>query len=131
MQLIGERMTETIVARIRRGVNAADQSAKPLKPTTKARKDGTPYASQSYAVQKQRKGLPGIRNWVLTGATLSSAGVLNASENTVTIGFRNMKADIIAHVNNRRELAFAVSPADRQVFEAAVREAGQGFIRVE
>lgn len=107
---IGNVMAETIITRIKSGVNAADNQSKALKPGRNGKK--------GYPDYKMSRGRAPIRDWFFRGLTLGSLKVVRASENSVTIGFVNPQADLIATINNRRELAFAVSPNDKKTLEA-------------
>jgi hypothetical protein len=100
MTVIGNFMCDRIRRRIESGTNVDDAPAKPLKP--------------GYEKLKVRRGLMPIRDWTWRGRTLRSLAVKSASENHVTIGFTDAQSDQIAHVNNLRERAFGVSPADRK-----------------
>ena len=100
MTTIGNFMCDRIRRRIESGANADDTPTKPLKP--------------GYEKAKSRRGLNPVRDWTWRGRTLRSLAVKSASENHVTIGFTDPQADMIAHVNNLRERAFAVSLADRK-----------------
>src|SRR5690349_12314645 len=100
MQSIGQVMADTIIARIKSGNNVNDSASKALKP--------------GYAKSKIRHGRAPIRDWYRRGLTLGSLKVKSASENRVVVGFVNPQADMIAHINNRRERAFGVSPNDRK-----------------
>ena len=106
MTVIGNFMCDRIRRRIESGVNADDNPSKPLKPC--------------YEKLKSRRGLNPVRDWTWRGRTLRSLTVKSASENHVTIGFTNPQADMIAHVNNLRERAFGVSPADRKALQEIV-----------
>jgi hypothetical protein len=120
---IGEVLKDSILARIRSGLNAEDNPAKPLKPSVGKR--------QSYADRKRAKGLQPIRDWTWRGRTLRSMAVLSASPNRGVIGFTDAQTDVIAHINNQRERAFGVSPKDREKLIAAVREVQTGVAIVK
>jgi hypothetical protein len=106
---IGSVMLDTITSRIRSGVNAQDSPAKPLNP--------------AYAKRKLRRNRSPIRDWSWRGFTLGSAKVKVASEDSVTIGFINAQANLIATVNNRIEKAWGESPRDREIRIAVIRAA--------
>lgn len=105
---IGSVMLDTIITRIRSGVNAQDTPARPLNP--------------AYAKRKIRRNRSPIRDWSWRGFTLASAKVKVASEDSVTIGFINAQANLIATANNRIEKAWGESPRDRETRFAVIRE---------
>jgi hypothetical protein len=113
METIGIALANSIRSRIRAGVNAEDNPAKPLK--SKGPRGG-------YAGWKARLGLNPLRDWTVRGRTLRSLQVKTVSENRGVIGFTDDQSDRIAHINNLREKAFGVSPNDHQVFLEAVRQ---------
>jgi hypothetical protein len=112
MQQIGQVVLDSIITRIQKGVNALDQPAKPLKPGRNGKK--------GYPDYKIARGLQPIRDWTLRGKTMRALKVKSANENRVVLGFLDPQSDAIAHFNNLRERAFAVSPNDQKVFAAAV-----------
>jgi hypothetical protein len=118
MQRIAQAGLDSISARIRRGENCDDAPAKPLKPgrTVNGKK------LRGYPDYKMAHGLQPIRDWVgFRGKTMRSLKVKAANENRAVIGFVDPEADMIAHINNRREKQFGVSPKDRIAVNAAVR----------
>jgi hypothetical protein len=106
MLSLGNILADTIRDRIGSGLNGADVPGRPL--------------AAKYAEKKARMGKEPIRNWTLTGKTLRSLRCLAANENRALVGFNNPIAGRIAHWNNLKERAFAVSPRNRQVLVAAV-----------
>ena len=113
MLAIGNVVAESIKGRIQGGLNINDQPAKPLKPGRNGRR--------GYPEDKVRRGLMPYRDWTWTGRTLRSLKVTQASENRCVIGFTSPNADAIAHLNNRRERAFGVSPMDRKAMVSIIR----------
>ncbi len=102
MVAIGQALiSRGIVPRVRAGGTVADSPAPALRP--------------GYARFKERRGVPAIRNWTLTGRTLRSLKVLRASANRAVIGFTDALTNLRAVLNNRRARQFGVSPADRNV----------------
>jgi hypothetical protein len=112
MHSIGSVVLDSITSRIRKGLNIQDAPAKPLKPGRNGKR--------GYPDYKTARGLQPIRDWFWRGRTMRSMAVKAASENKVTIGFTDPHADMIAHVNNRREKQFGVSPKDRSVLARVV-----------
>jgi len=108
MASIGEAMRETIVARIRKGVDVNDASARAL--------------SAKYARRKMRHGRAPIRDWtgIRTNTLLQFFRVLSANENRVVLGFENAFADRVAHLDNLSDRQFGVSPNDRKALSAIV-----------
>jgi hypothetical protein len=117
MQRIGQAGLDSIAARIHRGENCDDSAAKPLKP---GRVTSRGNQAPGYPDYKMRRGLQPIRDWMWTGRTMRSLKVKRADENRATIGFIDLRSDTIAHINNRREKQFGVSPKDRAAVNAAV-----------
>ncbi len=104
MASMGERMITRITDRITSAVNVRDNSAKPL--------------TDKYAKRKGKYGrglgrVP-IRNWTFRDVTLKALKVKSASENHVTIGFVNPKANQIVTALQRIEPMWGVSPKDRE-----------------
>jgi hypothetical protein len=116
MAQLGEIVARSIRERIERGENVEDAQAKPLKPGRTV----NGHQLRGYPDYKTARGLQPIRDWTWTGRTLRSLKVLSANENRVVIGFADRIADLRAHLNNRREKAFGISPKDRQALNAAV-----------
>jgi hypothetical protein len=114
MMKIGNTLNDSIKKRIQSGVNANDERAKPLKPGRGNYK--------AYATYKIQRGLQGIRDWTWSGRTLRSMKVLSVSENGGKIGFTDSHSDKVAHVNNRIEKAFGISPNDRKALNQAVSD---------
>lgn len=107
MAIIGATMVTQISTRIKAGKDVNDAPAKPL--------------VERYAKRKIQRNRAPIRDWFWRGLTLGSFKVKRASEDSVTIGFVNAQADMIAHANNLRVKQFGTSPADRAVLLQAVR----------
>lgn len=113
MASLGDDVTNDVLARIKKGVNCDDQPAKPLKPGRNGKK--------GYPEQKEARGIPGIRNWISPVRwprnrikTLRALKVKSANENRVVIGFIDSRADQIAHINNRQEKMFGLSPKNKE-----------------
>jgi hypothetical protein len=103
MARVGESLLrDSIIRRIRLGMDANDQPAPALKPR--------------YRDRKLKKGLDAIRNWVYSGKTLRSLRVLTAATNQAKLGFTDAQANLRAMFNNRKRRQFAVSPTDRAKF---------------
>ena len=117
MATIGQVTADSVVARIRRGVNVQDAAAKPLKPGRNGHR--------GYPDYKVARGLQGIRDWVWRGKTMRSLKVKSANENRVVIGFVDPEADRIAHFNNQREKQFGLSPKDETTLKAVVLAAAK------
>lgn len=117
MLTIGNVTLDAVLGRIQRGINANDEPAKPLKPGKNGRR--------GYPDYKSARGLQPIRDWTWRGKTLRSLKVKAVSENRAVLGFVDPEADFIAHVNNLRERAFALSLNDRKVLAAVVNETGK------
>ena len=118
MQGFAQVLADSIRARIQSGQNIYDQSAAPLKPGLSGRR--------GYPDYKAARGLRPLRDWTWSGHTLRCLKVLTANENRAVIGFldealpgRRLTASQIAHINNRREVQWGVSPRDRQAVLAA------------
>lgn len=116
MAQIGEIVARSIRERIHRGETVEDTAAKPLKPGRLV----NGHRLRGYPDYKIARGLQGIRDWTWTGRTMRALKVLSANENVVKIGFADPVADYRAHINNRREKAFGVSPNDHKALNAAV-----------
>jgi hypothetical protein len=125
MLQVGNRLADSIRARISSGLNADDQAAKALKVT------GAGKQRRGYMFQKLVKGKKPVRDWTFSGDTLRAMGVLSVNENRGVIGFTDAHADLVAHVNNQRERAFAVSPKDREVLVRAVHEVKATSVKIE
>jgi hypothetical protein len=116
MAEIAEVVRQSIRDRIHRGETVEDKAAKPLKPGRTV----NGHHLRGYPDYKTARGLQPIRDWTWTGRTMRALKVLSANENKAVIGFSDPVADYRAHINNRREKAFGVSPKDRAVLNAAV-----------
>jgi hypothetical protein len=119
MQAFAQVLTDSIRGRIQRGQNIYDQGAAPLKLGLSDRR--------GYPDYKAARGLRPVRDWTWSGHTLRCLKVLTANENRAVIGFldetkpgRRLTASQIAHLNNRREVQWGVSPRDRQAVLAAI-----------
>jgi hypothetical protein len=130
MASLGGTVLTSVVDRIKKGVNCEDSPAKPLKPGRNG-KTGYPDA-------KARRGIAPIRNWISPIQwpknrikTLRALKVKTANENRVVIGFIDPKADQIAHINNRQEKMFGLSPKDREVLLETVNEMKRGAVTVK
>jgi hypothetical protein len=116
MAQIGEIVARSIRDRIHSGLNVNDAAAKALKPGRTV----NGHQLRGYPDYKSARGLQPIRDWTWTGRTMRALKALSANENKVTIGFSDPVADYRAHINNRREKAFGVSPNDHKALNAAV-----------
>lgn len=122
---IGMFTAATITGRIRHGVNAMGLPAAPLK----GGRNGKP----GYPQLKIRKGAKPIRDWTLTGHTLSTVGVLAAGSNQIQVGSNDPKSALIVFFLNRKEKMFGVAPADRIAIDGNVQQAAirEGIVGVE
>lgn len=119
MQGFAQVLADSIRARIQSGQNIYDQAAAPLKPGLSGRR--------GYPDYKAARGLQPVRDWTWSGHTLRCLKILTADENRAVIGFldetkpgRRLTASQIAHMNNRREVQWGVSPRDRHAVLAAI-----------
>jgi hypothetical protein len=115
MTSIGNAVIADVKARIQKGQNVADASAKPLKPGRNGHR--------GYPDYKVARGLRGIRDLVWRGMTMRSIRVIDARPNTVRIGFDNPQAARIAAINQTREAVFWFSPNNRQRIQELVSQA--------
>jgi hypothetical protein len=126
MTNVGNRViAEVVKRRIGRAVNVDDVPAKAL--SARGRR------GQRYFYIKKAKGLPPIRDMVLTGDTMRALRVVDARANQVKIGFDNPRAAHIAAMNQNRDPMFWFSAADHPLIGAIVREeiaASQGLVTV-
>jgi hypothetical protein len=113
MLSIGNVVLDSIATRIHRGLTVDDVPAKELKPGRNGHR--------GYPDYKSARGLQPFRDWFWTGRTMRSLKVKQVSENRCVIGFIDPNADTIAHMNNRRQKQFGVSPRDREALTAVVR----------
>lgn len=112
MANFAESVRKVMWKRISTGINANDASAKPLKPG----KNGKP----GYPEWKIRWGGQPIRNWISPRRKplgrqkiVNSLRVKTANENRAIIGFLDPNTDSVAHINNKVERMFGLSPKDR------------------
>jgi hypothetical protein len=112
MQGVGNALLKSIKDRIKSGIDAKDDNAKPLKG---AKRNYTPYSRQ-----KLQKGLAPIRDWTYSGHTLRAMKVTRVNENGFKIGFIDDRSDKIAHANNQQVKMFAVSPNDADALKNAL-----------
>ena len=106
MSVIGNLVVADVQSRMRKGLNASDDPAKPLKPGRNGKR--------GYPDYKIARGLQGIRDWVWRGMTVRSMRVVSAKANEVRIGFDNPQASRIAAINQRREPMLWFSPQNRK-----------------
>ena len=130
MASLGDTVLKAVSARIKSGQNCQDLPAKPLKPSRNGKK--------GYPEQKSARGIAPIRNWISPIVwprnrikTMRALKVKTANENRVVIGFIDPKADQIAHINNRQEKMFGLSPKDREVLLETVNEMKHGAVVVK
>ena len=126
MTNVGNRViTEVVRQRISRAINVNDVPAKAL--STKGKRN------QRYFYIKKAKGLPPVRDLVLTGNTMRAMRVVGAKDNQVRIGFDNPRAARIAAMNQMRDPAFWFSAADQVMIGSIVGEeiaAGKKLVTV-
>ncbi|HLW75984.1 MAG TPA: hypothetical protein VKS01_03345 [Bryobacteraceae bacterium] len=103
-QQLADRLTQTIRDRILAGENVDDQAAPAL--STKGRQGG-------YSARKTRRGEPAVRDWKLTGRTLSSLGPTSVTANEIRIGFTDARAAKIAAINNGRDRMWGIGAQSR------------------
>jgi hypothetical protein len=113
MQYIGQTVLDSIIGRIRGGLDCNDQAAPPLK--------GDP-SRNGYAYYKRVKfhGLP-IRDWYRTGKTIGSMKVISAQNFKTKLGLTTPDADMRVSLNNRVCRQWGLSPKDKAVFMKAIR----------
>lgn len=110
MSDIGQTAVDSELERLARGVDSNDQPAPPLNPR--------------YEKRKIKAGATPIRDMRLTGQTLDSFGVLNADENSASVGFASDIAEIKAGRAQRIAPMIGLSPTDEA---ATVKKAEQHF----
>jgi hypothetical protein len=115
MATIGNLVIADVQARIRKGQNVEDASAKPLKPGRNGKR--------GYPDYKVARGLQGIRDLVWRGLTMRSIRVISSKANEVRIGFDNPQAARIAAANQNREAMFWFSPANKKTIQQLVATA--------
>jgi hypothetical protein len=115
MATIGNLVIADVQARIRKGQNSGDASAKPLKPGRNGKR--------GYPDYKVARGLQGIRDLVWRGLTMRSIRVISSKANEVRIGFDNPQAARIAAINQSREAMFWFSPANKKTIQQLVTTA--------
>jgi len=115
MSNIGNAVIADVRARIQKGHNVADASAKPLKPGRNGHR--------GYPDYKVARGLQGIRDLVWRGMTMRSLRVISSKPNEVRIGFDNPQAARIAAINQTREAVFWFSPNNRIRIQELVGQA--------
>jgi len=100
MRAIGDGfLKNSILPRIRNGLNVYDQPARALSP--------------GYLKQKLKAGGKPIRDWNLTGRLMRSTRVTTARDNYAVLGATDAAINDRLFYNNRRERQFGVSPNDR------------------
>jgi hypothetical protein len=118
MRGFGVAIIDTMKERLATGVNVLDSPAKPL--------------SKGYAKLKQRRGAAPIRNLRLSGRTIAAMSVLNASSNSVTVGFADAEAFKRALFSQDIDPMFGLSPKNvdtvtGKAFEALSQNARARF----
>lgn len=98
---IAQVAADSELDRLSRGVDANDQPARPLNPR--------------YEKQKTNAGALPIRDMRLTSQTLDSFGVVNADENSASVGFASDLAEIKAERAQRIAPMIGLSPHDEEV----------------
>jgi hypothetical protein len=116
-----EALNDSVLARIRRGMDVNDSPAPPL--SSKGKRGG-------YAGLKARRGLNPIRDLTFTGRTLRAIAPVAAGENQVAIGITNQTAIRIIASNNARSRQYGASPTDRANLIAAIRNSNLQLVRV-
>jgi hypothetical protein len=116
-----EALNDSVLARIRRGMDVNDTPAPPL--ASKGKRGG-------YAGQKARRGLNPIRDLTFTGRTLRAIAPVVAGENQVSIGITNQAAIRVIASNNARSKQYGASPTDRANLIAAIRNSGIQLAKV-
>lgn len=114
MTELADAVRDSVILRIKSGINCEEKPAKPLKPGRNGK--------LGYPDYKSRAGIPPIRNWISQIVwplgrikTLRALKVKTANENRAVIGFVDPKADLIAHFNNKIDRQFGMSPVDKKV----------------
>ncbi len=119
MGRIGNATRDSVEARILRAENVSDAPAKPL-----SVRGGE---KRSYRGQKMRRGGKPVRDWKLTGHTLSQMRVMFSSATQAVIGFlsgigpgRKIPAPKIAAIRNADERQFGMSDRNRSDMHNAI-----------
>lgn len=112
--------------RISKAVNCQDQPAKPLKPG----REGRP----GYPEQKKRVGVAPVRNWISPRfwprgrmKLKRALQVKEVNDNRAVIGFTDPAVDRIAHILNKQDKMFGVSPKDNDQLVTMVMDAIRKF----
>lgn len=103
MRGIGDKLVDSIKARIALGLTTNDSAAPPLR--------------EKYRRYKVKKGGKPIRDWKRSGDTLRALSVTSASNNRAVVSFNDPIAAMRAAIQNRRSRQFGVSNNDRALIE--------------
>lgn len=121
MKRIADAVLISVKQRIGKALDTDDRPAPPLK-------------NARYAKSKERRNIPGVRNWRFSGLLMNSMQVMSAGPNKATIGFveraynlastkKYATTNLVAYLNNQKWEQFGVSPRDAEVLKnAAERE---------
>lgn len=131
MRDLGNTVLNSVKKRIHAGLTVDDQPAKPLKGTTAVTKGGSVAHDVPYAVQKQRRGLQGIRDLMKSGGLMASIQVLSVSEDKAILGSNNAFKDKLLRKNNRLSAQFGMSPSDKIVMQKKVGELLRMALKVQ
>ena len=113
---LAQVLTNSIRARIQKGLDIHDQPAPPLNPR--------------YAKAKIKHGRAPIRDWNYSGRTLAAMGPV-AGADGIVVGFNNPTAARTAAILNARSQQFGISPKDRRAVIAVLNQIPHGeLVRV-
>lgn len=118
MSTIGTVWLDHKLSRIRQAIDSTDSPAKPLRPNYRIQKTTGRRVPPNTSIKYKGKG---IRDWTLRGWSLASAKVKAASEDRVTLGFIDAKANQIIKVQRRSSEMWSNSPSDIEAMSAVVR----------
>lgn len=144
---IAQPVSDSVKARILSGVNVQGSSALPLSMKYSVKRDQTGRiirmgADRGYRAWKAKKFPPAIRNWKMTGFSLSQMGVVSATNGQAVIGFkettrpavvetypsgksftvsRSISVNKLIAINQAREQMFGMSRENTEQFIRQVR----------
>lgn len=104
---IGQLGLDEEQARLAQAVNVQDQPSRPLTPR--------------YVLQKEKAGLPPVRDLRFSGEMLAARHVTESAGNSATVGFSDPLQEIKAQRNEQIEPMLGVSPANKQVLDEHIQ----------
>lgn len=120
MAIFAQEVTAGMWKRISSGINANDAPAKPLK----RGKNG----KSGYPEWKAARGIAPVRNWISPRRgtfgrikLMRALKVKTTNENRAIIGFIDPSTDAVAHINNKLERMFGLSPKDKEAMKETLR----------